>query len=45
MFSLDDVQPNVAIDPARFAKPVAPVTPVVAPAKIARPLVEVLRLG
>ncbi len=45
LFSLDDVQPNVAIDPARFAKPVAPVTPVVAPAKIARQLVEVLRPG
>jgi len=33
MFSLDEVKPNVAIDPAKFARPVAPVKPVVAPAK------------
>jgi outer membrane lipoprotein-sorting protein len=33
MYSLDDVKPNVAIDPAKFAKPVAPAKPVVAPAK------------
>ena len=36
MFSLDDVQPNVAIDSARFAKPVAASAPVVAPAKVAQ---------
>jgi hypothetical protein len=36
MFSLDQVQPNVAIDPAKFAKPLAPAAPVVAPAKVAR---------
>ena len=36
MFSLDDVKPNVAIDPAKFAKPVAAANPVVAPAKVAR---------
>jgi len=35
MFSLDDLQPNVAIDPEKFAKPVALGTPVVAPAKVA----------
>ena len=34
MFSLDDLQPNVAIDPAKFAKPIALGTPVVAPAKV-----------
>ena len=33
MFSLDDVKPNVAIDPAKFAKPVAPAKPVVAPVR------------
>ena len=33
MYSLDDVKPNAAIDPAKFAKPVAPAKPVVAPAK------------
>jgi hypothetical protein len=31
MFSLDDLQPNVAIDPAKFAKPLAAVSPRVAP--------------
>jgi hypothetical protein len=31
MFSLDDLQPNVAIDPAKFGKPVAAVSPRVAP--------------
>jgi len=36
MFSLDDLQPNVAIDPAKFAKPVAAEAPVVAPAKVAQ---------
>lgn len=36
MFSLDDVQPNVPIDSAKFAKPVAASTPVVAPAKVAQ---------
>jgi photosynthetic reaction center cytochrome c subunit len=36
MFSLDDLQPNVAIDPAKFAKPVAADAPVVAPAKVAQ---------
>src|SRR5438067_449932 len=36
MYILDDVQPNVAIDPAKFAKPVAPAAPVVAPAKVVR---------
>src|SRR3989475_2161431 len=35
MFSLDDLQPNVAIDQEKFAKPVALGTPVVAPAKVA----------
>jgi len=34
-FSLDDVKPNVAIDPAKFAKPTAAAKPVVAPAKVA----------
>ena len=34
MFSLDDVKANVAIDPAKFAKPVAAAKPVVAPAKV-----------
>ena len=34
MFSLDEVRPNVAIDPAKFAKPVAAPKPVVAPAKV-----------
>ena len=33
-YILDDVRPNVAIDPGRFAKPVAPAPPVGAPAKI-----------
>ena len=36
MYILDDVQPNVAIDPAKFAKPVGPAAPVVAPAKVVR---------
>ena len=36
IYSLDTVQPNVAIDPAKFAKPVAPEKPVVAPAKTIR---------
>src|SRR5213593_1174155 len=35
-YTLDDVQPNVAIDPAKFAKPPAPAVPVVAPAKVVR---------
>ena len=35
MFSLDDVKPNVPIDPAKFAKPIAAARPVVAPAKVA----------
>jgi hypothetical protein len=34
MFSLDEVRPNVAIDPAKFARPVAAPKPVVAPAKV-----------
>ena len=34
MYSLDEVRPNVAIDPAKFAKPAAAVKPVVAPAKV-----------
>ena len=33
-FSLENVQPNVGIDPAKFAKPVAAAKPVVAPAKV-----------
>jgi len=33
-FSLDDVRPNVAIDPAKFAKPLAAAKPVIAPAKV-----------
>jgi len=35
-YTLDDVQPNVAIDPAKFGKPLAPAAPVVAPAKVTR---------
>jgi len=35
MFSLDQVQPNVAIDPAKFARPAAAAAAVVAPAKVA----------
>jgi hypothetical protein len=35
MFKLDDVKPNVAIDPGKFAKPPAAAKPVVAPAKVA----------
>jgi photosynthetic reaction center cytochrome c subunit len=35
MYILTDVQPNVAIDAAKFARPVAPAKPVVAPAKVA----------
>jgi photosynthetic reaction center cytochrome c subunit len=34
MFTLDDLQPNVAIDPVKFAKPDAAVSPRVAPAKV-----------
>ena len=34
MFSLDEVRPNVTIDSAKFAKPVAAPKPVVAPAKV-----------
>nr|MDP9114567.1 hypothetical protein [Acidobacteriota bacterium] len=34
LFNLDQVRPNVAIDPAKFAKPAAAVKPVVAPAKV-----------
>jgi hypothetical protein len=33
MYIMNDVQPNVAIDAAKFAKPVAPTAPVVAPVK------------
>jgi hypothetical protein len=33
MYTLNDVQPNLAIDAAKFAKPVAPAAPVVAPVK------------
>lgn len=33
-YILDNVQPNIAIDPARFGKPVAPKAPVVPPAKV-----------
>ena len=36
MYSLNEVQPNVAIDPAKFAKPAAAAAPVVAPAKVAQ---------
>ena len=36
MFTLDEVQPNVAIDPAKFARPAAAAAPVVAPAKVAQ---------
>jgi outer membrane lipoprotein-sorting protein len=36
MYTLDDVQPNVAIDPAKFAKPAAAAAPVVAPAKVVK---------
>jgi photosynthetic reaction center cytochrome c subunit len=34
--TLEDVKPNVAIDPAKFAKPAAAAKPVVAPAKVAQ---------
>ena len=34
MYMLDDVQLNVAIDPAKFAKPVPVVAPVVPPVKL-----------
>lgn len=33
MYTLSDVQPNVAIDASKFAKPVAPAAPVVAPVR------------
>jgi len=33
MYTLSDVQPNVGIDASKFAKPVAPVAPVVAPVR------------
>jgi len=33
-YTLDDVRPNVAIDPGKFAKPVAPAPRLVAPAKL-----------
>jgi len=36
MYSLNEVQPNVAIDSAKFAKPAAAAAPVVAPAKVAQ---------
>jgi hypothetical protein len=36
MYSLSEVQPNVAIDPAKFARPAAAAAPVVAPAKVAQ---------
>jgi outer membrane lipoprotein-sorting protein len=36
MYSLNEVQLNVAIDPAKFAKPAAAAAPVVAPAKVAQ---------
>src|SRR3989442_13436087 len=32
-YTLDDVQPNAAIDPAKFAKPIAPAAPVVTPVR------------
>jgi outer membrane lipoprotein-sorting protein len=35
-YTLDDVQPNAAIDPAKFGKPAAAVAPVVAPAKVVK---------
>jgi photosynthetic reaction center cytochrome c subunit len=35
-YTLDTLQPNAAIDPARFGKPVAPAAPVVAPARVVR---------
>ena len=36
MYSLNEVQPNVAIDAAKFARPAAAAAPVVAPAKVAQ---------
>src|SRR5256712_1518861 len=36
MYKLHDVQPNVAINPAKLAKPVGPPAPLVAPAKVVR---------
>ena len=36
MYSLSEMQPNVAIDPAKFARPAAAAAPVVAPAKVAQ---------
>jgi photosynthetic reaction center cytochrome c subunit len=36
MFTLDEVQPNVAIDSAKFGRPAAAAAPVVAPAKVAQ---------
>jgi hypothetical protein len=35
-YTLDSVQPNAAIDQAKFAKPVAAAAPVVAPAKVVK---------
>ncbi len=35
-YILDDVKPNVAIDPAKFGRPAAAAKPVVAPAKVAQ---------
>ncbi len=34
MYTFDNIQPNVTIDSAKFAKPVAPAKPVVAPAAV-----------
>ena len=36
VYRWDDVQPNIAIEAAKFAKPVAPEQPVVAPAKVTK---------
>ena len=35
-YTFDSLQPYVAIDPAKFGKPVAPAAPVVAPARVVR---------
>jgi hypothetical protein len=36
MYTLDEVTPNAAIDPSKFAKPAAAEKPVVAPAKVSQ---------
>jgi hypothetical protein len=36
MYTLDEVTPNAAIDPSKFAKPAAAENPVVAPAKVSQ---------